>query len=139
MRVGHAFLWEYSDKRLQLAQLLGQLGVFLTPRPTAGGCIAGEVTSPAEAALCAQASSPHGPAAAAGSGGGAPGPAAGAAACSTMQMGLLARCLGDCGDCQSKMGLYTTVMDGCASTSQSEADLAGPGRPGRLRALSVFL
>jgi hypothetical protein len=30
MRVGHAFLWEYSYKRLQLAQLLGQLGVFLT-------------------------------------------------------------------------------------------------------------
>ena len=30
MRVGHAFLWEYSYKRLQLAQLLGQLGVFHT-------------------------------------------------------------------------------------------------------------
>jgi hypothetical protein len=28
----HAFLWEYSDKRLKLAQLLGQLGVFLTCR-----------------------------------------------------------------------------------------------------------
>jgi hypothetical protein len=26
----HAFRWEYSYKRLQLAQLLGQLGVFLT-------------------------------------------------------------------------------------------------------------
>ena len=26
----HAFLWEYSDKRLKLAQLLGQLGVFPT-------------------------------------------------------------------------------------------------------------
>jgi hypothetical protein len=26
----HAFLWEYSDKRLQLAQLPGRLGVFLT-------------------------------------------------------------------------------------------------------------
>ena len=26
----HAFLWEYSYKRLQLAQLLGQLGVVLT-------------------------------------------------------------------------------------------------------------
>ena len=29
MQVGHAFLWEYSDKRLKLAQLLGRLGVFL--------------------------------------------------------------------------------------------------------------
>jgi hypothetical protein len=26
----YAFLWEHSDKRLKLAQLLGQLGVFLT-------------------------------------------------------------------------------------------------------------
>ena len=26
----HAFLWEYSYKGLKLAQLLGQLGVFLT-------------------------------------------------------------------------------------------------------------
>ena len=31
MPVGPGFLWEYSCKRLQLAQLLGQLGVFLTP------------------------------------------------------------------------------------------------------------
>ena len=30
MQVGHAFLWECSYKRLRLAQLLGQLGVFLT-------------------------------------------------------------------------------------------------------------
>jgi hypothetical protein len=29
-RLAHAFLWEHSYKRLQLAQLLGQLGVFLT-------------------------------------------------------------------------------------------------------------
>ena len=29
-KLAHAFLWEYSYKRLQLAQLLGQLGVFLT-------------------------------------------------------------------------------------------------------------
>ena len=29
MQVGHAFLWEYGDKRLKLAQLLGQFGVFL--------------------------------------------------------------------------------------------------------------
>ena len=29
-RLAHAFLWEYSYKRLQLAQLLGQLGDFLT-------------------------------------------------------------------------------------------------------------
>ena len=26
----HSFLWEHSDKWLKLAQLLGQLGVFLT-------------------------------------------------------------------------------------------------------------
>ena len=30
LQVGHAFLWEYSYKRLKLAQLLGQLGVLLT-------------------------------------------------------------------------------------------------------------
>ena len=29
-KLAHAFLQEYSDKRLKLAQLLGQLGVFLT-------------------------------------------------------------------------------------------------------------
>ena len=29
-RLAHAFLWEHSDKRLKLAQHLGQLGVFLT-------------------------------------------------------------------------------------------------------------
>jgi hypothetical protein len=29
-RLAHAFLWEHSYKRLKLAQLLGQLGVFLT-------------------------------------------------------------------------------------------------------------
>ena len=29
-KLAHAFLWEDSYKRLQLAQLLGQLGVFLT-------------------------------------------------------------------------------------------------------------
>jgi hypothetical protein len=29
-KLAHAFLWEYSDKRLKLAQLLGQLSVFLT-------------------------------------------------------------------------------------------------------------
>jgi hypothetical protein len=28
--LAHAFLWEYSYKTLKLAQLLGQLGVFLT-------------------------------------------------------------------------------------------------------------
>jgi hypothetical protein len=28
--LAHAFLWEYSYKRLKLAQLPGQLGVFLT-------------------------------------------------------------------------------------------------------------
>jgi hypothetical protein len=30
VQVGHAFLWEYSYKTLELAQLLGQLGVILT-------------------------------------------------------------------------------------------------------------
>ena len=30
-KLAHAFLWEYSYKRLKLAQLLGQLGVFLAP------------------------------------------------------------------------------------------------------------
>ena len=29
-KLAHEFLWEYSCKRLKLAQLLGQLGVFLT-------------------------------------------------------------------------------------------------------------
>ena len=29
-KLAHAFLWEYSYKRLKLAQLLGQLGGFLT-------------------------------------------------------------------------------------------------------------
>ena len=29
-KLARAFRWEYSCKRLQLAQLLGQLGVFLT-------------------------------------------------------------------------------------------------------------
>jgi hypothetical protein len=32
----HAFLWEYSCKGLELAQLLGQLGIFLTG--AGGGC-----------------------------------------------------------------------------------------------------
>jgi hypothetical protein len=32
---GHAFRWEYSHKRLKLAQLLGQPGVFLTCGPYA--------------------------------------------------------------------------------------------------------
>jgi hypothetical protein len=29
-KLAHALLWEYSHKRLKLAQLLGQLGGFLT-------------------------------------------------------------------------------------------------------------
>jgi hypothetical protein len=35
-KLAHAFLWAYSYKRLELAKLLGQLGVFLTlsPSPT---------------------------------------------------------------------------------------------------------
>jgi hypothetical protein len=28
--LAHAFRWEYSYKRLELAQLLGKLGIFLT-------------------------------------------------------------------------------------------------------------
>ena len=32
-KLAHAFLCEYSYKRLRLAQLLGQLGIFLTLRP----------------------------------------------------------------------------------------------------------
>jgi hypothetical protein len=32
-KLARAFLWEYRYKRLRLAQLLGQLGVFLTCRP----------------------------------------------------------------------------------------------------------
>jgi hypothetical protein len=31
-KLAHAFLWEHSYNRLKLAQLLGQLGVFLTSR-----------------------------------------------------------------------------------------------------------
>jgi hypothetical protein len=31
-KLAHAFLWEYSYKKLKLDQLLGQLGVFLTWR-----------------------------------------------------------------------------------------------------------
>jgi hypothetical protein len=51
MQVGQlAFLWEYSDKRLRLAQLLGQLGVFLTwysgRRPVRPG------VAPAESCTC---------------------------------------------------------------------------------------
>jgi hypothetical protein len=37
-KLAHAFPWDYSDKGLELAQLLGQLGVFLTwfaPSPSA--------------------------------------------------------------------------------------------------------
>jgi hypothetical protein len=29
-KLARAFLWEYSCRRLKLAQLLGQLGIFLT-------------------------------------------------------------------------------------------------------------
>ena len=35
-KLAHAFLWEYSYKRLKLAQLLVQLGVFLTKAMVAG-------------------------------------------------------------------------------------------------------
>jgi hypothetical protein len=33
-KLAHAFRWEYSYKKLKLAQLLGQLGVFLTVHAT---------------------------------------------------------------------------------------------------------
>ena len=38
--MAHAFLWEYSDKGLKLAQFLGQLGVFLTQGGSARSQIA---------------------------------------------------------------------------------------------------
>jgi hypothetical protein len=34
----HGFLWEYSCKRLKLAQLLGQRGVFLAPAGSHAPC-----------------------------------------------------------------------------------------------------
>ena len=37
-KMAHALLWEHSDKRLKLAQLLGQLGVFLTCLQLAPPC-----------------------------------------------------------------------------------------------------
>jgi hypothetical protein len=40
----HAFMWEYGYKRLKFAQLLGQLGVFLTCDPASaepGLCVGG--------------------------------------------------------------------------------------------------
>ena len=36
-KLTHAFLWEYTYKRLKLAQLLGQLGVFITLAALTGG------------------------------------------------------------------------------------------------------
>ena len=39
-KLARTFLWEYSCKRLELAQLLGQLGCFLTFRAGAGECSA---------------------------------------------------------------------------------------------------
>jgi hypothetical protein len=41
----HAFLWEYSCKRMKLAQLLDQLGVFLTCRMDEAACIRGAFAS----------------------------------------------------------------------------------------------
>jgi hypothetical protein len=38
--LAHAFRWKHSCERLKLAQLLGQLGVFLTLRPSAGFALA---------------------------------------------------------------------------------------------------
>jgi hypothetical protein len=38
--LAHAFLWEYSYKRLKLAQLPGQLGVFLTSHPSSTALVA---------------------------------------------------------------------------------------------------
>ena len=38
-KLAHAFLWEYSLKRLKLAQLLGQLGAFLTLMKSGMRCL----------------------------------------------------------------------------------------------------
>jgi hypothetical protein len=43
-KLAHAFLLEYSCKKVKLAQLLGQLGVFLTCAPS---CAANGPASPA--------------------------------------------------------------------------------------------
>jgi hypothetical protein len=48
-KLARAFLWEYSDKRLKLAQLLGQTGVFLT-------CVAVTTTQVAPPAAAASSS-----------------------------------------------------------------------------------
>jgi hypothetical protein len=56
-KLAHAFLWEYSDKGLKLAQLLGQLGVFLTWMPTVNSNSTGSVGSAAALAASSSQSS----------------------------------------------------------------------------------
>ena len=57
-KLAHAFPWEYSYRRLQLAQLLGQLGVFLTwvsststSTSASGGAVASQGCARASAAV----------------------------------------------------------------------------------------
>ena len=66
-KLAHAFLWEYWCKRLKLAQLLGQLGVFLTLSRCQAGAGAGagaggggtpSDTRPAAGSLCTLPRSP---------------------------------------------------------------------------------
>ena len=55
-QLAHAFLWGYNGKRLKLAQLLGQLGIFQIPHLAAndgvdmeGGVILGQLRRHADA------------------------------------------------------------------------------------------
>jgi hypothetical protein len=43
-KLAHVFLWEYSYKGLKLAQLLGQLGIFLTCRSKRSGSVEDDAT-----------------------------------------------------------------------------------------------
>jgi hypothetical protein len=54
-KLAHAFLWEYGYKRLKLAQLLGQLGVFLTCRPFPAAGDGAETTAPRASRLISRA------------------------------------------------------------------------------------
>ena len=56
-KLAHAFLWECSYKRLKLAQLLGQLGVFLTQRRQNFPAVLAEVAASSDVGiepLCAR-------------------------------------------------------------------------------------
>ena len=61
-KLAHAFLWEYSCKRLKWAQLLGQLGVFLARMgrgAMAGPCAAHRPVSwPSGSSIAATTASP---------------------------------------------------------------------------------